>query len=124
MKTLQNQLVESLGSDKLVNEEKVTDTSIKKIIKKYNPKLDKHLLDDAVDAFVDAYKAEGSYGENVSDLEDDLAQMTDAATGDNYYIMNAAINPDFFEDYFYDIEQGDEKIDEIEDLIKKYNIKK
>ena len=124
MKTLQNQLVESLGSDKLVNEEKVTDTSIKKIIKKYNPKLDKHLLDDAVDAFVDAYKAEGSYGESVSDLEDDLAQMTDAATGDSYYIMNAAINPDFFDDYFYDIEQGDEKIDDIENLIKKYNIKK
>ena len=124
MKTLQNQLVESLGSDKLVNEEKVTDTSIKKIIKKYNPKLDKHLLDDAVEAFVDAYKAEGSYGESVSDLEDDLAQMTDAATGDNYYIMNAAINPDFFDDYFYNIEQGDEKIDEIENLIKKYSIKK
>lgn len=122
MKTLQNQLVESLGS--LVNEEKVNDINIQKIIKKYNPKINKNLLNDAIDAFVDAYKAEGSYGENVSDLEDDLAQMTDAATGDNYYIMNAAINPDFFEDYFYDIEQGDEKIDEIENLIKKYNIKK
>ena len=122
MKTLQNQLVESLGS--LVNEEKVNDINIQKIIKKYNPKINKNLLNDAIDAFVDAYKAEGSYGESVSDLEDDLAQMTDAATGDNYFIMNAAINPDFFEDYFYDIEQGDEKIDEIEDLIKKYNIKK
>ena len=122
MKTLQNQLVESLGS--LVNEEKVNDINIQKIIKKYNPKINKNLLNDAIDAFVDAYKAEGSYGESVSDLEDDLAQMTDAATRDNYFIMNAAINPDFFEDYFYDIEQGDEKIDEIEDLIKKYNIKK
>ena len=117
MKTLLEQL-----SENLINEEKINETNIKRIILKYNPKINKELLKDAVEAFTKAYNMAGTYSEIASNLEDDLAQMADTAEED-YYLLNAAINPDFFETYLYDVAQGEDKIGEIEDLIKKYKIK-
>ena len=118
MNSLNNYIRESLNTT--INETKINDVSIRNSILRRNSKINKDLLDDAVNAFVKAYKEEYSYGTNVSSLTNDLIEVADSAGGEEYYLMQAALNPDFFDDYFDD----DHKEEEVEELIKKYGIVK